>query len=42
MRVTKGFQLLGDPERPVAIFAGVADEDFGHARRPAQASVEPS
>ena len=30
--MTKGFQLLGDPEGPVAVAAGVADENIDHER----------
>jgi hypothetical protein len=30
-RVAQGLQLLGNPKRPVAIAARVADEDIGHA-----------
>jgi hypothetical protein len=30
-RVAEGLQLLGNPKRPVAIAARVADEDIGHA-----------
>jgi len=28
-RVAEGLQLLGNPEGPVAVAAGVADEDVG-------------
>jgi len=31
-RVSERFQLLGNPERLVAVTAGVADEDVGHAQ----------
>ena len=30
-RVAERFQLLGDPVRPVAVAAGIADENIGHA-----------
>jgi hypothetical protein len=31
--MTKSFQLLGNPERPVAVAARVADENIGHAAK---------
>src|SRR5262249_53518800 len=40
MRVTKSFQLLGDPERPVAVAARVADENIGHAAKPRSRTVQ--
>ena len=32
--VAERLELLGDPERPVAVAARIADEDIGHATHP--------
>ena len=37
-RVAERFQFLGDPKRPVAVAAGIADEDVRHAHRLALAA----